>query len=844
MKNDLRVPVFVLALAAFPASAQQARAYPAARHGGGYMHNYYLPPAPSSTPWAPSWSPDGKRVAFSMAGSLWTIDPATGVADEMAAGAKYYGASEWSPDGKWLVVTADDSSRSVGLEVLEVATGATRPLTTDAGVTTDPRFSPDGRWLAYVAARPNGYFNVFIRRFENGALVGDEVAVTRDHSFGRERLYFGEWDMHLQPAWFPDGKELLLVSNRDVPLGSGNVLRVPARANGIDAAKTVLSEQSLYRVQPDVSADGRFFVYSSTRGAADQWNNLWLQPTGGGEPYKLTFFQHDAFHPRLSRDGRRLVYVSNEGGLPQLVIRETWGGKEKKLPVVERRYKRPMGRLVVKTLDDEKSIATAARIFLTASDGKAYAPPDAYARVSGAGDRVFHSAGEAALELPAGKVVLDATKGLERVPAHAEVVVGAGKTTTVTLALKRLTDMTARCWHSGSTHVHMNYAGNLRNTLENLMFMGDAEDLDVINEQVANKDNRVLDHQYFVPGGGPHPLSTKERMLMVGEEYRPPFYGHVFMMGLRDHLLSPFVNGYEGTAIEGLFPSNTDMLRLAKEQGATTGYVHAFAGETDPLEGNLGGAKGFMVDAALGTVDALEWSSSGRAGFVPWYAALNNGLRIAAVGGEDSISNLHAWKLVGSQRTYVFSCDRGLEAPSWFENLRKGHAFVTSGPIVQLTVNGKKPGEDVRLPPGGRNVNVEAVVQSIVPLDKVWLVGRGETLREVPLDPDRKSGYLKTEIPIDKSGWILLRAEGKPEERFPLDTGFAQAFTNPVWISVGGQPVRDKSAAEYGMKWIDKLRTLAEAHPGWRSQQEKDDVFAQFAEARKVYERFAAEAAK
>jgi len=126
----------------------------------------------------------------------------------------------------------------------------------------------------------------------------------------------------------------------------------------------------------------------------------------------------------------------------------------------------------------------------------------------------------------------------------------------------------------------------------------------------------------------------------------------------------------------------------------------------------------------------------------------------------------------------------------------------------------------------------------------VWLVGRGETLREVPLDPDRKSGYLKTEIPIDKSGWILLRAEGKPEERFPLDTGFAQAFTNPVWISVGGQPVRDKSAAEYGMKWIDKLRTLAEAHPGWRSQQEKDDVFAQFAEARKVYERFAAEAAK
>ena len=28
----------------------RGRSYPAARHGGNYMHNYYFPPAPSSTP--------------------------------------------------------------------------------------------------------------------------------------------------------------------------------------------------------------------------------------------------------------------------------------------------------------------------------------------------------------------------------------------------------------------------------------------------------------------------------------------------------------------------------------------------------------------------------------------------------------------------------------------------------------------------------------------------------------------------------------------------------------------------------------------------------------------------
>ncbi len=127
---------------------------------------------------------------------------------------------------------------------------------------------------------------------------------------------------------------------------------------------------------------------------------------------------------------------------------------------------------------------------------------------------------------------------------------------------------------------------------------------------VANKDNRILDYQYFEPGGGPHSTSTPERLVVVGQEYRPPFYGHVFMFGMRDHLLSPFTMGYAGTAIESLYPSNTDMFRKAKAQGATVGYVHAFPGENDPLERGLGGGKGFIVDAALGTTDAVEWSDT------------------------------------------------------------------------------------------------------------------------------------------------------------------------------------------------------------------------------------------
>ncbi len=38
--------------------------YPNAKTGSNYMYNFSLPPAGTSTPWWPSWSPDGKSLAF------------------------------------------------------------------------------------------------------------------------------------------------------------------------------------------------------------------------------------------------------------------------------------------------------------------------------------------------------------------------------------------------------------------------------------------------------------------------------------------------------------------------------------------------------------------------------------------------------------------------------------------------------------------------------------------------------------------------------------------------------------------------------------------------------------
>lgn len=812
----------------------QARFYPAARSGGNYMHNFYFPPSPSATPWAPDWSPDGQWIAVAMQGSIWKVDLDSGGAYELTYNEAYHSSPDWSPDGQWIIYTADYDHQRIQLEILNIQTGESHSLTDDQAVYTDPVFSPDGSKVAYVSTNPSGYFNVYVRAISDGQWVGEPIAVSRDNEYGSNRLYFGSGDMHITPAWLPGGNELLIVSNRNVPLGSGNVLRVPAVEDGILQATTVLAEQTLYRTRPDVSIDGRRFVYTSTSGSADQFNNLYVQPTQGGEPYKMTFFEHDAFHPRWSPDGEWIAFISNEGGLAQLQLLETYGGKLVRVPMSELHFKRPMGYLKVRVVDEGGDL-THNRIHLQAADGKFYTPNDAYARAGTRGDQIFHNAGEFTLTLPVGEASLNVVKGFEYLPQSLEVDIAEGAVAQLTVELQQMTDMGAKGWYSASTHVHANYGGNLHNTLENLMMMSRAEDQDLVLEQVANKDNRILDYQFFVPGGGQHPISEKDQIVVVGQEYRPPFYGHVFMFGMREHLISPFVTGYEGTAVESLYPSNTDMFLKAKAQGAITGYVHPYLGEADPLDGNLGGGKGFMVDAALGTTDALEWSDSATSGFYPLYAVWNNGLRVTATGGEDSISSLHRSKLLGSYRTYVYTGNLGLNMDAWFTGLKRGRAFVSSGPLLEMQVGTSLPGDTVQLPPGGGEVTITGQLRSITELEEIALVCNGELVQTFPLRRSDNSLNIDFEHSIERSGWCHLRTEGDSDKRFPLDVGYAQAFTNPIWFQVGDEPIRNPQSVDYAIRWIDKLQELADAWPGWRSESEKAHVFGQFEQARQVY---------
>jgi hypothetical protein len=148
----------------------------------------------------------------------------------------------------------------------------------------------------------------------------------------------------------------------------------------------------------------------------------------------------------------------------------------------------------------------------------------------------------------------------------------------------------------------------------------------------------------------------------------------------------------------------------------------------------------------------------------------------------------------------------------------------------------------VKVAPGAK-VRIRARAWSIVPLSRVVIYRNGEVWKELPLAAPAQGkpcAEIDTEVQVDKSSWFTLYAEAPFSDL--LDVRFPQAETNAVRVYAGDGKIRNRASAEYFIRWIDKLTSMADQWPMWRSEKERSHVLGQFAEARKVYQRLAAEA--
>lgn len=823
--------------AALPAPAQRRPVLPQIDLPHPYYYRELYLPQLTSGPGSVAWSPDGREVVYSMGGSLWrqAIDSST--ATQLTDGPGYDYQPDWSPDGK-RIVYCTYAHDALELWLLDLPSGTRHALTNGGAVNVEPRWSPDGKRIAWVSTSYHKRFHIF-----SGNVVGDHLEgaerLTGETRSPLPRYYYSAFDMEMSPVWSRDGREILFVSNRGHIYGTGSFWRMAARPGA--TAREIHYEETSWKARPDFSPDGSRMVYSSYLGGS--WQQLWVLPANGGDAFPLSYGDWDNTNVRWSPDGKQLAFISNRNGNTELWLATMPGGQQRELKAGRLVYLRPHSLLTLR-VTDAKGALTPARISITGADGRFYAPAGAWISADDGFDpgklpfeaHYFHSAGQARIEVPAGKITIYAMKGFALKPAQETIEVPEGANEAVTLRLEPFAGWDGLHWISSDLHVHMNYAGTYRNTSANLVQQAEAEGLDIVNNLVVNKEQRFPD--IASEGGQLDPASRSDALIVDGQEFHTSYWGHLGLLDIRGHILLPGYAGYPNTAAASLYPTNADVADMAHAQGALVGYVHPFDEAPDPFAQSPQTITDELpVDVALGKVDYIEvvGFSDHRATASIWYRLLNLGYRIPAGAGTDAMANYASLRgPVGMNRVFARSSGGQLSEDSLLAALKAGRTFATNGPLLDFTLGGEQPGSTLKLDSAQPAEAFHATLRSVAPVDHLEVVCNGKVAATLRLDGSRESADVDGTVPLAESGWCVLRASSDAAE-YPVLDNYVYATTSPVYVSLAGRRERSPEDAKFFVAWIDRMIATTSRYPDWNSAAEKQGVLEQLRRAQEIF---------
>lgn len=814
--------LLVVGLSSGWSSAQIPTAYPIAvpnvdkqlqAAGQMYLESMYLPSV-TRGPWAPSWSPDGKEIAFGMHGSIWKVPAEGGNAVQVTSGGNYDSQPAWSPDGRSIAFTRDDG-HSMHIWVVRSNGNSPQQLTHGAGINVDPEWH-SANLIYYTSAAGGTPFGLW------------QVSIAG----GSPQPILADGKQNLEPSSSPDGKSILFVSSRPSALGrpasygSGDLWKLDLASKVL---QLLLRQETLWEARPRWAPDGRTIVFVSQQTGKNQ---LFLVDAQTGIPVQLTYREDEVFTPSWSPDGMRIAFVSNGDHKFVLWTMPAMGGVATAVSIQKLEWKEPMGTLHV-SIEDVAGNKTPARVYLTGSDGKAWAPDGAFERVSVAtGDHYFQSAGDFIAPLPAGTATIEVAKGFQYRPQKEEVRIAADQSAAVTLRLERITDLQSNGWYSGDNHLHMNYGGVYAETPDSLLLEADAEDLDVVNDFPTNHNTRLIDVQYFT--GKPDSHSSASRILYFNEEYRPNFAGHLGLLNMKQFFF-PIYDGYAGTPYAADYPTNAQAFDAMHAQDAIAGYVHPYLLDRggDPLKNkNYIGAREFPADVALGKVDYYDlmciWTDAYVAGEVI-YRLWNLGFRVPISAGSDAMPNYWRAPTIGGVRVYVHS-HPPLNYKRWIDALIKGNSFVTNGPILSFAVDGHEPGDEVQV--SEPTVHVEAAVDSVVPVERLDIVENGQVVAAQDAE-DQFHIKLSREIPVPAGAWIAARVSG-PQKTHLVTDGYVYAHSNPVWLTREGRKPSSPEDARYFVHWMDDALRLIPQRAFYTPEQ-KSQTIEVYQKARRTF---------
>ncbi len=358
------------------------------------------------------------------------------------------------------------------------------------------------------------------------------------------------------------------------------------------------------------------------------------------------------------------------------------------------------------------------------------------------------------MALPPGDWEVHVWRGLENVPVKLDVIVRAGEWTRLNISSKRWIDMGAKGWFAGDDHVHARVMSG--EDADKLMAWTRAADLAVCNVLEMGDDVRTW---YAQRGfGAQYRVQHGNHWIVPGQEDPRGVLGHAIGLNLTskvrnlDHYL--------------------DQRWVAEEihhQGGLYGHTHV-------------GAKALFVErqmALYNPFDLVDFNSVMQAALNTelMYHYLNLGYKMTASAGTDTPYG----GTVGSVRVYAFSGISGEFNPdAWFQAVKKGHTFVSTGPMIDFRVGGAMPGDELEIR-DDKPLKVRIVASGLVGKSApkfVRLVRFGKILKEVEGTASANGNLeLECEVPPGKGGWLAAQVIGEDG---------SEALTTPVYLKREG----------------------------------------------------------
>ena len=253
----------------------------------------------------PQISPDGRAVVYTVgttdmdtnrvAHNIWVVPTAPGSQPRQLTQSGHDTRPQWSPDGKTIAFLSNREGVTQ-IYAMPAQGGNAKKITSLSTGADNEKWSPDGRWIAFTSS-------VF------PDCPDDACNRARDDAAEKSKVKARVYDHLLYRHWvhWSDGKRshLFLVA-----------------ANG--GAPRDLTPRADYDVPPDERGDANDFNFSpdskelcftavADRPEAISTNgDLFLVPTSGGEPKRITSNPGFDGHPTYSPDGRYIAYHSQK----------------------------------------------------------------------------------------------------------------------------------------------------------------------------------------------------------------------------------------------------------------------------------------------------------------------------------------------------------------------------------------------------------------------------------------------------------------------------------------------------------------------------------------------------